>query len=235
MIKLYVNGDSHTASTYNFLNPHTATELLAQKYSLSYENQALGGGSNQRIIRTTIEKLPELDPKNTIIVIGWTSFERTEWFYQNKWHKISGDFEYAVDAELKNLAETHVNAWRLNEHKDNFRRMSEQHNAIWSFHCLLNNLGYKFLFYQGCNTFFFDGCPEQDLEFKLPWKNNIWVHNPYVHVDCNNQRIVENFSLFSEKNGCKHIDHRAHYGADAHQLWAEHLDPHLNKLLAELA
>jgi hypothetical protein len=234
MIKLYVNGDSHTASTYDTNNPLTATEILAKKYNLDYENQALGGGSNQRIIRTTIEQLPQLDPKKTIIVIGWSSFERTEWFYKNKWHQICGDNNYLVDQEIKELSQIHNDTWWKNENKDNWRRITEQHNSIWVFHQLLTNLGYKFLFYQGCNTFFFDGCPEQDLEFKLPWIDGSWIHDPYVSLDRNNQRFIENFSEYSKNKGCQHIDHRAHYGPDAHQYWANYMDPFLNDIIKKL-
>jgi len=69
MISFFVNGDSHTAQVYGSPGK-TSTEILAEKYSCKHQNIALPGGSNQRIIRTTLEHLPNLDPKSTLIIIG---------------------------------------------------------------------------------------------------------------------------------------------------------------------
>ena len=221
-MKLFVNGDSHTAQVYP--EGLTATYQLAQRYGLEYENIALPGGSNQRIIRTTQEKLKELDPKDTIIIIGWSDFARTEYFYKNQWHQICGDFEYQVDAELDNVRKE-----RIDQYRDRgWDESAEQHNQIWVFHQLLNNLGYRHLFYQGCKTFFFDGCPEQDMEFKHSW-SNCWVHVPYVTLTKNNERIIENFSQYAENHGCNTTDHRAHFGQDAHDLWRDYLDKYIKK------
>lgn len=106
MPTLYVNGDSHSQYCYpTHTKLLTATELLATKFQLEYKNQALAGGSNQRIIRTTLEYLPNLDPGSTIIVIGWSSFERTEWYYQDKWHQICGQAAYNCRYRITRIVE----------------------------------------------------------------------------------------------------------------------------------
>jgi hypothetical protein len=230
MITMYVNGDSHTAQVYGE-SGITATELLAKKYQCDYINHALPGGSNQRIIRTTLGQLPNLDPATTLIVIGWSSFERTEWFYNDEWHQICGDAEYPVSSELNTLWQQHINSWWTDDNHECWRRQADQHHAIWVFHNLLNQLGYHALFYQGCKTFFFDGCPQQDQNFRLPWHNTTWVHDPYVHVTAENVRRAESFSHYVESHGHTHTDHRAHYGQDAHQCWANYLDSYVKTKL----
>lgn len=234
MLTLFVNGDSHTSQVYGTTTGHTSTELLAKKYQCKYKNIALPGGSNQRIIRTTLEHLPQLDPKTTLIIIGWSSFERTEWFYKNAWHQVCGDVGYNVDEELKSLHRQHIDSWWADDNHECWRRQADQHHAIWTFHQLLDQLGYTFLFYQGCRTFFFDGCPQQDQEFQIPWIENTWVHNPYVTLLKNGDRYIESFSHYAERNGFQYADDRAHYGIDAHVKWAEYLDPFVIQKLNQL-
>lgn len=226
MITMYVNGDSHTAKVYGESGT-TATEILAKKYQCNYINHALPGGSNQRIIRTTLEQLPTLDPKSTLIIIGWSSFERTEWYYNDQWHQICGDSCYQVDSELAHLWKQHLDSWWTDDNHECWRRQADQHHAIWMFHNLLKQLGYHTLFYQGCRTFFFDGCPQQDQNFRLPWYDGVWVHNPYVQLDSSNFRHIESFSHYVESHGHQHSDEWAHFGQDAHQCWADYLDPHV--------
>lgn len=228
---LYVNGDSHTAQCYPNSGP-TATKILADKFGLEYKNTAMPGGSNQRIIRTSWQDLQKFNPAETVVIIGWSSFERTEWHRQGQWHQICGDAHYSVVSEIKELWQHHIDAWWSNQHYENFRIMAEQHQAIWLFHQQLMNLGFTVLFYQGCDTFFFDGCPQQDQQFELFWQD-VWVHDPYVKLESDNTRIVENFSRWALNNGFRHTDNRAHFGADAHRAWAAYLEPWLERKLAK--
>lgn len=237
-MQLFVNGDSHTAEVYD-THGITATELLAQQLGLGYQNIALPGGSNQRIIRTTLEQLPHLDPMNTVLIIGWSGFERTEWYFQNKWHQICGDPYYVVDDSLRNLWINHVAAWESNE-QDRWRRTQDQHQAIWVFHNLLHSLGYKFIFYQGTKMSFFDGCLYDNKSYRLPWIDQTWVHDPYVSLKDSSLPVTDSnilrdsFSWYVESRGCKQSDNRAHYGADAHVIWADYLRPHLKLKLDQL-
>lgn len=233
MLSIFVNGDSHTAKTYQDGRP-TASEILAKKYDCHYENQALPGASNQRIIRTTLERVRHLDPESTLILIGWSSFERTEWFFRGQWHQISGHDEYEVHPELATLRIQHTDSWWSEDNHECWRRQADQHWAIWVFHQLLHDLGFSFLFYQGCQTFFFDGCPQQDLDFKLSWIQDTWAHDPYVQVTESNERLVDSFSHFAARNGFQHVDNNAHFGADAHEAWAQYLDVLVHRKLTRL-
>jgi hypothetical protein len=88
--KLYVNGDSWTYGQelgddrideldYKFYN--TWPWHLSQRMEIpQLINDGLGGGSCDRIFRTTVEYIKsQVTIEDTIFVLGWTSRERFEW------------------------------------------------------------------------------------------------------------------------------------------------------------
>jgi hypothetical protein len=218
MKKLWVNGDSHTAGSYspnNVSDPFA--KQIAQHLDLEYVNLALPGGSNQRIIRTTVDALSELDPAETVLLIGWSSWERTEWHWNNAWHAICGDPGYELPEFAHARWQQHVEHYRnqftdkISDH-DLWTKSKEQEHAIWVFHRLLHNLGYKFLFFLGCsNTFRWEST--HDSTSKLPWLQDTWAHDPYQPTG---------FSEFCEARGHKKDD-LWHFGQDAHTEWADYL------------
>lgn len=228
MKHLWVNGDSHTAGSYSpqyVSNPFA--QQLAQHFDLDYTNIALPGGSNQRIIRTTVEALPDLNPADTFILIGWSSWERTEWYYNHQWHAICADPGYLIPKFIQQ---------RWQENNDYFQRHfvdrtaeqeiwrcgKEQEHAIYTFHQLLNNLGYKFLFFLGCEYPFFQQ-EEQggEINAELPWLPGTWAHNPYKETG---------FSYHSRSLGFER-DHLWHYGQDAHDAWTQVLIPQVQAII----
>jgi hypothetical protein len=226
---LYVNGDSHSTCVYGSAGTSFA-EQLAKKFSLQLINQSLPGGSNQRIIRTSLEDLQSLVPADTVVLIGWSSFERAEWYYNNSWHKIAGSDAYTLPAELAELGTRHLQRF----HTDMAHCLNchiEQHQAIWNFHNRLICQGYQFVFFQGCKTFFFDGLPEQDRNFQAVWRENSWAHRPYVTVMPDNSRYIESFSHMCLAQGFQHTDQYAHFGQDAHDYWTDFLTPKIQTLL----
>ena len=230
--KVFVNGDSHTAQVYGEPAP-TATEILAQEFGCDYENIALPGCSNQRIIRTTQERLRDLDPSHTLIIIGWTSFERTEWFYSGRWHAICGDPYYEVDAQLGHLWQDHISRYDSTSAQERGRQHLEQHHAIYVFHNLLKDLGYQFIFYQGCRYHFFANTAQESQPWRLEWQPDVWAHDPYHWIE-NGQIKADSFSYHALSHGCAHADERAHFGADAHRAWADRLRPMVQNKLSLL-
>jgi hypothetical protein len=218
MKKLWVNGDSHTAGSYSPCNVEQPfAKQLAQALDLEYTNIALPGGSNNRIIRTTIESLPKLNPQETFILIGWSSWERTEWYWNNQWHAICGDPGYDMPEFAKSRWQQHADHYAnqfdntISDH-DLWTKSKEQEHAIWVFHQLLHNLGYKFLFFLGCaNTFRWEST--QETSSQLPWLPGTWAHDPYQPTG---------FSEFCEARGHEK-DARWHYGPAAHNDYANYL------------
>jgi hypothetical protein len=226
MKHLWINGDSHTAGSYSpdeVAKPFA--KQLAQRFNLTYTNIALPGGSNNRIIRTTIEALPELDPTETFILIGWSSWERTEWWWNNQWHAICGDPGYDIpvfaQSRWQQHTDHHCNQFtdKISDH-DLWTKSKDQEHAIWVFHKLLNNLGYKFLFFLGCaDSFRWES--EQETTSQLPWLPGTWAHDPYQ---------PSSFSDFCKSHGHKK-DHLWHYGQAAHNEYADYLTIHMKSKL----
>jgi hypothetical protein len=218
MKKLWVNGDSHTAGSYS---PHNVKQpfakQVAQALDLDYTNISLPGGSNNRIIRTTIEALPKLDPQETFILIGWSSWERTEWYWNNQWYAMCGDPGYQVPDFAKARWQQHADHYanqfdnKISDH-DLWTKSKEQEHAIWVFHQLLHNLGYKFLFFLGCaNAFRWESTNKKSSQ--LPWLPDTWAHDPYRPTG---------FSEYCQAR--EHVrDELWHYGQEAHNDYAKYL------------
>ena len=84
---------SHTKKKLNDLKYYlkTSVHLLAEELNCEYFNDAKGGGSNQRIVRTTIDWLLENKDKwnEVLVLIGWTGFFRYEIQQGKKWIPIN--------------------------------------------------------------------------------------------------------------------------------------------------
>lgn len=94
---IYANGCSNSCA----IDPETPGQptvrtndvypgILAKKLNIpTYTNEALGGGSNDRIIRTTLEWVSNYlgrghDPERLFVIIGWTQCYRKEF----TWNKV---------------------------------------------------------------------------------------------------------------------------------------------------
>jgi hypothetical protein len=231
MKHLFANGDSHTIGTYTE-NDKIITlkspfaKQLAKRFELGYTNLAMAGGSNNRIIRTTIDSLPSLDPKETFILIGWSGWDRTEWYWKNKWHFICGDPGYEIPDFAKKSWQQNITHTKncghdaVSQH-DQWAKAKEHEHAIWVFHHLLNNLGYKFLFFIACRYRSFCWESEGENTTKLPWLPNTWAHDPYEQTG---------FSDFCVSRGHQ-FDIWDHFGETAHSDYADYLTPYIKSKL----
>ncbi len=228
---LYVNGDSHSAgaeaiNTHCFANddplyhalgraPHP--DNLRVSYgqriadSLGYELvcQAESASSNDRIVRTTKEYLKDNTPD--LIIIGWSSWQREEWYYDDNYWQILGTIP-GKDWP-KELLDRHKE-WVLN--LDNNQKLREWHYKIWELHQELAGIPHLFF---NC----FDGFDTRKV----------------IQRDWNNQYLNAYDTLFSYQhwlmsNGFKISNPKcSHFGADAHQAWADFLIPQLTKIINE--
>ena len=88
---IYANGCSYVAGDGLESNPRkTAIHFLAEELNCEYFNNAKGGGSNQRIVRTTINWLLENKDKwnDVLVLIGWTGILRYEILQGKKWKQM---------------------------------------------------------------------------------------------------------------------------------------------------
>lgn len=91
---LYVNGCSHSCGAEisyvgSMREPKDLETCwagqLADRFNLIHLNDAVSGNSNETILSTSINSilklLEEHDPREIMVIIGWSSFERTDFIY----------------------------------------------------------------------------------------------------------------------------------------------------------
>jgi len=223
---IYVNGDSHSAAAeavnnYAFAEddpqfwalgrkPHPDNERvsygchIANKLGAILHCDAESASSNSRIFRTTQDYL-RCYGKPDLLVIGWSTWEREEWWddvTQRYWQINAGgigeDWPQSIKDRYKN--------WAL---KLNYQAsINKSHRAIYNFHRKLLNDGvihYFFTCYE----------PFAHVE-KLDWSN--CYLNPYD----------KDYTYYNwcQNQGFKTVNPKSyHFGADAHEAWAEFIYP----------
>ena len=111
---LYVSGCSHLAGSEIIkFGDTTRTQeavslvwpgLLAKEFNLNYTNESIAGGSNEYILRSTIHFVSKWleqgrDPKELMVVIGWTTNERLEFTHAWKEGQKPQHFHWATGSD----------------------------------------------------------------------------------------------------------------------------------------
>jgi len=222
---LYVNGCSHTAAAEAVL-PHawacddgnlwgSGTEPHPINLKASYGQhiadvlkaelvcQASSGGSNDRVIRTTLEWIKHnfASLNNTFMILQWTTWEREEWLHNGIWFQVNASGIDTVPFELQERYKNYV--IDINWH----HKTNDAHAKIWSMHCYLKKLGIRHLFFSGHSTF-------SDIQNQHDWGVN-YMH-PYSHADSYHNWLKNNGGNYA--NAASY-----HFDAKSHRLWAEHV------------
>lgn len=225
---LYVNGDSHSAGAeavnhhcfakddplYKGLGrrPHPDNERASYGCSLANELRAIlhcdaeSASSNARIIRTTRDYITN-EGKPDFVLIGWSTWERQEWFYNNEWWQVNGggighDWPEEIKFRYKNYVLSIDRDWCE----------TQAHQSISNFHHELQEQNIKHLFFNTYSDFH-----NQPM---IDW-NDCYLE-PY-DPDMTYWQWLTN-------NGFKSNQYY-HFKADAHEKWAEFLLPYLTRLL----
>ena len=224
---LYVNGDSHSAageavnnfcfandeSQYQYLGrrPHpenlkvSYAKLLATNLGARLDIDAESASSNDRIIRTTQTYLKQQTPN--LIIIGWSTWEREEWFMDNIYWQVNaggiGD-DWPLVIQKKYIDWISTVDYKQKEH--------DAHEKIWQLHKDLIDIPHLFF-----NSYLaFNSTNYYD------WKDN--------YIDPYNKDFT--YCNWLSTNGFDTVNPLSyHYGAFAHQAWANFLFPYLTKLL----
>jgi len=166
---IYANGCSYVAGAGLQDNPRkTAIHFLAEELNCEYFNNAKGGGSNQRIVRTTIDwLLKNKDRWNEVLVlIGWTGVLRYEILLGKEWIQIN-----SIDREIEFLGKKipTTDFWKL--YLKNFNNIEEMFSkyldSILYLQLFLESNNIKYIFW---NTFFTGpfGLEKKHTIFNLP-------------------------------------------------------------------
>jgi hypothetical protein len=251
---LYANGCSWTAGNgiqddpqlsntpiekrWDHLSQKAWPSVFAKKLGVDHINEALGAGSNARMVRTTcdfLRKYPKEKYKNLAVILGWTTVDRNEAYLRNDGKEgwcmfnasqpvsshlppfrpdFSHDYLKRVDACQKNyLIDIYT-------HHNNYTKFLQE---MWLMSNMLENLGIKYLFFSS-----------------LPWRN-AWlpdherfnvsqrfateiraVQKPQI---LNTRDCPESENVMSEYCRVNSVlmakDH--HTMIEGHRLWGEHL------------
>jgi hypothetical protein len=224
---LYVNGDSHSAAAeaavpYCFAEddnlyyalgriPHPENERvsygcnLANRLFAVYHTDAESASSNARIIRTTYQYLKDEGTPDAVI-IGWATWEREEWLHEGSyWQVNAGGVGYDWPEEIKERYKDYI--LKL----DWVQAEQRAHTEIHQLHIALMDLKIPHLFFNTFNHF--------SGELK-DW------HNCYIDPYDPNKTYWKWLTNAGYKSNQSY-----HFGADAHEKWADFLYPHLTQLL----
>lgn len=119
---------------------------LAAKLGWDFESDGLPGGSNDRIVRKTIDRLSRADkPKPSLVIIGWTEPLRREIYYtRDSDYSLSRERWYPLHPFVK--GDEWVEDWKRIAWND-YEAYTRYFNSIILLSSYLRQLGIPYLFY----------------------------------------------------------------------------------------
>ena len=222
---LYVNGDSHSAGAEAVNNfafaeddplyyalgriPHPDNErvsygcMLANIFGAILHCDAESASSNDRIIRTTYEYLEQNTPD--FVVIGWSTWEREEWLYNNIYYQVTAGGTDIVPSEL----EQQYKEWVISR-APNHSYSEQAQGKIWQLHQTLESKNIPHVFF---NTF---SCLH--AQERKDWQGCYLA--PYEQTQTYYDWCLS--QGFTPTKGY-------HFGPDAHAAWANRLTNFINE------
>ena len=145
--------------------------------------------------------------KDTMLFIGWTSFEREEWPWLYNNISICGGPDFGMPEPMK----PKFNQWKTTLTGEYYRKMTQfWHDRIYQIHLNLRERGVRHLFWTTYNNF-------KEIANQQDWHGNFF--QPYDANGC--------MGSFFAANGIQAIeDDMYHYGPDGHMFWAKTLSDH---------
>ncbi len=192
------------------------SKLLSDKLGLEEINEARHGGSNDRIIRMTIEWCSNNQDKinDTVFVIGWTAFHRFEFWdnFLDRFVQVSNGEPTHNDRDDKRLQEYVTQYWK--ERYNDLETKNEILRKIISLQSFFksNNLSYLFL----------DAIGSQ-LDIIRKHKYNTFIDKKYWW---NYSKKINSFSDLAYDLNSFGIDYdsgEGHPGIEAHEELSEQL------------
>ena len=209
---LYINGDSHSYGHDAGGPSHSYGQHIANELGAEFICHAEPASSNDRIIRTTREYLLENRPD--LLIIGWSTWEREEWFDQDQWWQITpggqrDNWPQSVVERYKHWVIDIADRWLEKE--------QQSHELIWQFHQELEQQNIPHLFFN-CYSWFF-----------YTTKHNLTRHSwGPSYIDPYSQDTSYYFWL--ENQGFTPANPKFyHYGAEAHKDCAQYLLTYIKK------
>lgn len=171
---------------YNMLN--WAGYLKEKIGAEELTNLATGGGSNTRIVRTTIDYVMSLTPeqcKETMIVIGWTVSERDEICLGKDFQRWNATQPFAMTVDRLTYPDEQLIEKVSRIHEDYILYMHSDYGSVkryfqqvYLLSNLLDNLGIKYFFFNALPAWWKAGNLAFDVDVLAEFPDNlIWHEN----------------------------------------------------------
>lgn len=233
---LYINGDSHAAGAeavvsfafaeddpHNYpppnRKPHPENEIasfgnvLADQLGMTPYNDSESASSNDRIVRTTRKWLEETSEKPGLVLIGWSTWEREEWFHDNEYFQVNCS---GVDLVPRDLRDKYKQ-WIITQSKKERELEYKWHDEIHQFHLELSRKNINHLFFNTYQYFFNTVSFSRE---KLNW-DNCYI-KPYEQDGT--------YYYYLKKQGYSTVNKNSyHYPKLAHRAWADYLRQYLQR------
>jgi hypothetical protein len=197
---LYVNGDSHSQGVGVHLH-ESYPVIIAKEFGLDIVNEAQSGASNAKILRTSKEYLASQQTPD-LIVIGWSTWEREEWQYENTYYNVNS----SGHDPLPKILEHSYKKWVIEQTPEILNKKSlHWHKEIFQFHKELLQKNIKHVFFNCMYNFF-------QIEDKLDWNMNFI--GPYDNDS--------SYYWWLTQQGYE-SDKWYHFRASGHQAWGNRL------------
>ena len=224
---------------YSDLKKYAWPNLLAEIISCNVVNEAAGGGSNHRMVRTTcnfLKKYPENKRKNLLVILGWTSLERDEIYLSHNNCNFWINFNAGQDVNTSHVFKTTrypLHVMKNLETYQNIYRQYVQHtysgfvtwlDQTYMMSNMLSNLGVRFLFFSSIGGWKWGN--GSDISISTTFKKNL------THLD--DERFLgmgqgRNMQDFCVDNGIQ-LSPCCHPMIDGHELWAKYLHGKLQEI-----
>jgi hypothetical protein len=200
---LYVNGDSHSRGGLTVHSNQSFATRVAKEFGLDIVNEAQSGASNARILRTSKEYFAT-QQSPTLVIIGWSTWEREEWQHENQYYNVNSSGHDPLPKALTD----YYKKWVIDQTPDHLDAKSRQiHEEIYDLHLWLKQQRIPHLFFNCMYNFF--GI-QQDQ--KKDW-NNCYI-DPYDNDS----------SFYSYLTRCGfNSDDWYHFRNDAQRAWGDRL------------
>ena len=197
---LYVNGDSHSQGVGVQIH-ESYPVIVAKEFGLDIVNEAQTGASNARILRTSKEYLASQQTPD-LVIIGWSTWEREEWQYENTYFNVNS----SGHDPLPKILEHSYKKWVIEQTPEILNKKSSHwHKEIFQFHKELLQKNIKHIFFNCMYNFF-------QIEDKLDWDMNFI--GPYDNDS--------SYYWWLTQQGYE-SDKWYHFRASGHQAWGNRL------------
>jgi hypothetical protein len=220
---IYENGEEF-GPTSDYRNIFNWGGLLSQKINAGlYINSALGGSSNDKIIRETVDfvlSYPKENIKNLFVVIGWTASDRKEIYVnKTKTFEIFNSTRLFSETLFPNSKLTAQDIKKYDQYHqlyienvfDYYECIKRKTFQIYSLSNILENLGIKYFFFNSIQNIHesYDINETNKFDSFFNWYDN----NKNIFSDITMQEYILDY-------GCPLAKYR-HPLIDGHKIWAD--------------